>query len=58
MKKLLNWFRRKSLESGLQRELDYHLERRISDFERSGLSPQEARRQARLELGGTAQIAE
>jgi predicted permease len=55
---LANWFRRKKLEAGLERELRYHLERRITDLERSGLPTAEARRQALLELGGVAQIEE
>src|SRR5579885_2002555 len=58
MMQLANWFRRKKLESGLDRELRYHLDRRIIDLERAGLSAGEARRQARLELGGVAQIQE
>ena len=58
MRQLANWFHRKKLESGLDRELRYHLDRRIVDLERSGLSTAEARRQARLELGGVAQIQE
>src|SRR5438128_2780850 len=55
---LANWFRRKKLESGLDRELSYHLDERIIDLERSGLPTEEARRQALLELGGIAQIQE
>src|SRR6266481_3943647 len=55
---LVNWFRRKKLESGLERELRYHLDRRITDLEKSGLPTAEARRQALLELGGIAQIEE
>lgn len=58
MKRLVNWFRRKKLESGLDRELRYHLDRRVMDLERSGLPTVEARRQATLELGGIAQIQE
>ncbi len=58
MIQLANWFRRRSLESGLERELRYHLSRRILDLERSGLPASEARRQAALELGGVAQIQE
>ncbi len=58
MTQLANWFRRKKLESGLDRELRYHLDRRIIDLERSGLPAEEARRQALLELGGIAQIQE
>src|SRR6201981_548128 len=58
IRQLANWLRRKKLERGLDRELHYHLERRIADLERSGLPPREARRQAFLELGGIAQIQE
>jgi predicted permease len=58
MKQLTNWFRRKTLETCLDRELSYHLERRITDLEKAGLSAAEARRQAVLELGGIAQIRE
>src|SRR5207245_9674317 len=58
MAQLANWFRRKKLESGLDRELRYHLDRRIIDLEMSGLPTEEARRQALLELGGIAQIQE
>jgi predicted permease len=58
MRQLANWFRRRKLDSGLDRELRYHLDRRIIDLERSGLPTGEARRQALLELGGVAQIQE
>src|SRR6195256_6337838 len=58
MKKLLNWFRLRNLETGLERELKYHLDRRVSDLVRSGLPEPEARRQATLELGGVSQVQE
>jgi predicted permease len=58
MTQLANWFRRKKLESDLDCELRYHLDRRIIDLEKSGLPTGEARRQALLELGGIAQIQE
>ena|SRR5438067_5770003 len=58
IRKLANWFFRAKLEASLDRELHYHLERRISDLERSGLPAAEARRQANLELGGLTQIQE
>jgi predicted permease len=58
MRKLVNWLRRAQLESGLDRELQYHLDRRIAELEASGLSPAEASRKANLELGGVAQIRE
>src|SRR5436189_4361574 len=58
MRQVLNWFRRGKLESGLDRELQYHIERRVDDLIRSGLPEREARRQATLELGGITQVQE
>lgn len=58
MNRLLNWFRRDALEKDLDRELRYHLDRRVDDLMRSGLAEAEARRQATLELGGLARVQE
>jgi len=58
MKRLLNWFRLRKLESELDRELKYHIERRVSDLILSGLPEPEARRQTTLELGGVTQVQE
>ncbi|MES1257661.1 MAG: permease prefix domain 1-containing protein, partial [Acidobacteriota bacterium] len=58
MKKLLNWFRRGNLENALDRELQYHVDRRVGDLLQSGLPEWEARRQTALELGGLTQIRE
>jgi putative ABC transport system permease protein len=58
MRQILNWLRRRKLESGLDRELEYHIDRRVSDLVRSGLPEREARRQATLELGGLSQVQE
>src|SRR5438309_8227980 len=58
MNRLLNWFRRGDLERGLDRELRYHFDRRVSDLMRSGLAEWQARREAALELGGLAQVRE
>src|SRR5258708_3188743 len=58
MNRLLNWFRRGKLESDLDRELEYHIERHVSDLILSGLPEPEARRQATLELGGVSQVQE
>ena len=52
------WLRKKSVESGLDKELRYHLQRLIRDFIAEGLDPAEARRRARLEFGGADQIKE
>jgi predicted permease len=58
MMRLLNWFRRGALENDLDRELRYHVDRRVADLMRSGVAEWEARRQAALELGGLAQVQE
>ena len=51
MIQLFNWLRRGSLERGLDRELQYHLERRTADLITSGVSEPEARLRAAAELG-------
>ena len=56
--RLLNWFRRRRLEDGLDRELRYHFDRRVADFVAAGLSEGEARRRAALEIGGITQVQE
>jgi predicted permease len=58
MKRILNWFRLRRLESDLDRELQYHIDRRTTDLIQSGLPEAEARRRVALELGGAAQIRE
>jgi predicted permease len=58
MKQILNWFRLRNLESGLDRELKYHIDRRVGDLMQSGVPESEARRQAALELGGVTQVQE
>src|SRR5438045_2461215 len=58
IKQIRNWFRSAQLNSGLDRELRYHLERRIADLKEAGLSESEARRRATLEMGGLGQIRE
>src|SRR5215472_1472313 len=58
MRQLMSWFRLRDLESGLDRELKYHIDRRVGDLMQSGLPEPEARRQATLELGGVTQVQE
>jgi predicted permease len=58
MKRILNWFRLGRLEDDLDRELQYHIDRRVTDLIHSGLSEREARRRAALELGGATQVRE
>ena len=60
MWKLLNLLpgRRRRMERELERELRYHIDRRIDDLRRRGLSEADARRQVALEFGGVTQIRE
>jgi len=58
MKRILNWFRLRRLEGDLDRELQYHVDRRVTDLMHSGLPEPEARRRVALELGGAAQLRE
>src|SRR5690242_15182594 len=49
----LRRFRQRALsEKRLDSELQFHLEQQIADYIASGLSPEEARRRARMEFGG------
>src|SRR5690242_9197152 len=58
------WFRarallrRKNVESELDEELRAHFDHEVAKYVRTGLSPQEAARRARLALGGFEQIKE
>src|SRR5947207_7033401 len=54
---LFNWFRRGSLERGLDRELQYHYDRRVVDLTSAGIPEPEARRRVAVELG-VAQVRE
>ncbi len=45
-------FHRRRYESELDEELQFHLEARSAEFERAGVPAAEARRRARVELGG------
>ena len=54
---LLPW-RRHRMARELDRELRYHVDRRIDELRRSGLGDAEARRRAALEFGGVAQVRE
>jgi len=51
-------WRRRQLEQQLDRELGFHLEQHTADLVARGYDPQEARRQARLALGGPEQVKE
>jgi predicted permease len=58
MKRILNWFRLRRLEGDLDRELQYHIDRRMTDLIDSGLPEPEARRRVALELGGATHLRE
>src|SRR5215471_18997858 len=57
MIQLFNWFRRGSLERGLDCELQYHFDRRVADLTAAGIPESEARRRIAIELG-LAQVRE
>ena len=50
--------RRRTIEDQLEKELRFHLEEHAADLEARGYSPEEAKRQARLALGGPQQVKE
>jgi predicted permease len=58
----MNWWkrlsRRKQMEAQLEKELTFHLEQHTSYLIANGITPDEARRQARLALGGPEQVKE
>lgn len=51
-----HWLRRNDREANLERELSFHIEERVADMVRSGVSEEEARRQVRLEFGAAEQV--
>ena len=55
---LRRWLRREEKETNLERELRFHIEERVADIVRSGVSEEDARRRVRLEFGAAEQIKE
>jgi predicted permease len=51
-------FNQPALDADLNAELAHHLELQTADNLKAGMSPEEARRQARIALGGTEQVRE
>jgi predicted permease len=49
---------RRRLEAELRKELEYHVQRQVDDYQDAGLTVAEARRKARLQFGGEEQIGE
>ena len=58
LRRLLGVFRRRRLDEELAGELEFHLEELEAQHRARGLSADEARRAARLDLGGLARVAE
>ena len=56
--RLRSLFRRAKVESEMEAELRFHMERQVEHYIRAGLSREEARRRARLEFGSYEQIKE
>ena len=56
--RLQNLFRRTRLDRELSEELASHLEMHIADNVRAGMTPEEARRNALIKLGGVEQTKE
>jgi hypothetical protein len=52
------FFRRELTEKHLDAELRFHLEQQIGDYISAGMTPEQARRQARLEFGGLDEVKE
>jgi len=50
--------RRSKLEEQLEKELRFHLDQHAADLIAQGHAPEEARRQAKLDLGGAEQVKE
>src|SRR5438132_9406330 len=51
-------FYRRKMETELDKELRFHLDQHIADLIANGHDPEEARRKARLALGGLEQVKE
>ena len=50
------WLRRDEQEAGLEKEVRFHIEERVADMVRSGVSEEDARRRVRLEFGAAEQV--
>jgi len=58
----MNWlhrlFHKSRSEDQLDKELRFHLEQQVAGYIAAGISPEEARRRARLEFGGLERVKE
>jgi len=55
---LPRWLRRDDREVNLDRELSFHIEEKVAELVRSGVSEEDARRRVRLEFGAAEQVKE
>jgi putative ABC transport system permease protein len=58
MYRLRALFRRRSMEAELEAELCAHVEHQVEKYVQSGMSREEAKRQAKLKFGGVEQVKE
>jgi hypothetical protein len=58
LERLLSLFRRRRLDAELADELEFHLDRLEAEHRARGLSSGEARRAARLDMGGITRVTE
>jgi predicted permease len=56
IRRIRRLFQKSRAEKELDRELRFHLEREIDDYVAEGMSPEEARRHARLHFGGLERV--
>jgi MacB-like periplasmic core domain len=56
--RLRSLFRRNAMEAELDQELCFHFEQEVEKHTRAGMTPEEARRRARLTFGGHEQVKE
>src|SRR5277367_324297 len=58
----MNWWRRlwrrNQMEEQLEKELRFHIEQHTADLIARGVDPGQARREARIDLGGLEQVKE
>src|SRR5467141_1882953 len=55
---LVRLFRKKQTQKQLDAELRFHLDQQVAGYVAAGMSPEEARRRARLEFGGLERVKE
>ena len=58
MKNWRNWFSRRKWEHDLSEELRFHIDRQTAEYISAGMTPDDARRQAVLQLGATEGVKE